>query len=188
MNHPPWKNGPLGVIETANIVSYLLFLGSSMLAVIPPEFVYGNVKQTYLTPNISVFFVWPIILILLLGPVVFQFTTRGKVVVVKGISWEFSLVNILYTALVTTWANRYYAAALTISLFLAYVIGAIYRTLMIKYPPETKYDELCVYLPFSACQAWALVMAYLLAFQALGVDATEHRQGIWTNIFVLFAL
>ena len=188
MSHSPWENGSLGAIETANVVSYLLFLGSSILTVIPPEFVYGHVKQTYLTPNISVFFVWPIIHILLLGTVVFQFTPRGKVVVVNGISWEFSLVNILYTALVITWANHYYGSALTISLFIAYVIGNIYRTLRKDHRPKSMYDELCIYLPFSACQAWAIVMACLLAFQALGVDATEHRQGFWTNIFALFTL
>jgi len=187
MTSSQWKEGlPLKIV---NVAAYLLFLGSSIYTVVSPQSIYENIKQTYFTPTIWAFLVWPIIHILLLGTVIYQFaSTRGKAVVVDGISWEFPLLTILSAIFVVLWANHYHTAAFALCCFLEYIVGNIYWTLKKQFPPKSVADDLFIHLPFSVFQAWFAVIGYLTVFEVFGVDATEGENGIWTNVFVFFAL
>ena len=176
-------------LKIANVLAYLLFLGSSIYAVISPQPIYENIKQTYFTPTIWAFLVWPIIHILLLGTVIYQFvSTRGKVVVVDGISWELPLLNILYATFVTAWANHHHTAALVSAFLVGYINSNIYWTIKKEHPPQSAADELFIHLPFAVSEVWTVVTVYLTAFEAFGVDSTEHPDGFWTKAFVFFAL
>ena len=80
-----WRDGLL--LKVVNVVVYLLFLGSNIYTVASPQAVYGNIKQTFFTPASWAFFAWSIIHFLLLGTVIYQFTSvHAKAVVIDGIS------------------------------------------------------------------------------------------------------
>lgn len=187
MTHAHWKEELLKVV---NVAAYLFFLGSHFYyTVFSPQPIYENIKQTYFSPTIWGFLVWPIIHILLLGTVIYQFTSaRGKTVVVHGISWEFPIVITLYGIFIVAWANHHYIAAFITSLLLVYIIALISMTLRKDLLPQSVGDELLVHLPFAACQAWSVFIGYLAAFQAFGIDAAEHQNGVFTDFFVFFAL
>ena len=178
-----------GILMTANVLTFLLFLGVNICTVIFPQLVYGDIKQTYITPTIWAFLVWPVIHILLLSTVIYQFaSSRGKAVIVDGVSWEFPLINILYAILITSRVSHHYTAAFAAAVFIVYIIGNISWTLKRDYLPLSEADHLFVHLAFSALQAWTAFIGYLVAFEAFGVDATEEPNGIWTNVFVFLAL
>jgi hypothetical protein len=181
-----WKGLPLKI---ANIVTYSLFLGSNIYTVIPPQSIYDNIKQTYFTPASWAFFVWPIILILLLGTVIYQFASpRGETVVVDGISWGFPLIVTVSTIFLAAWANHHYTLAFVLSLFLVNISLNIGRIIEKDHPPKSLSDGLFVHLPFFLWRGWAIVLCFLTAFEAFGVDATEHEDGAWTKVFVWSAL
>jgi hypothetical protein len=186
MGYSHWRDG---LLKTVNVLAYLLFLGSNICTMIFPQLIYESIKQTYFTPTIWAFLVWPVIHILLLGTVIYQFASaRGKTVVVDGMSWEFPLMIILYAIFVTAWINHYYTSAFAVCTFIVYILGHIYRTLKRDYLPESVADDLFVHLPFSALQAWTAAIGYMAAFEAFGVDAVREQNGIWTNVFVFLAL
>ena len=182
-------------LKIANVLAYLLFLGSSIYVVISPQPIYvvtspqpiyeispqpiyENIKQTYFTPTIWAFLVWPVIQILLLCTVV-----------AGSISWAFPLLNILFAIFVIVWVNQYHTAAFVVSFFLV----SCNNTILVTLPQEEHFlsleeDVSFVRLSVAVCKAWSVVMFFLTAFEAFGVDATEHPDGIWTKILVFCAL
>lgn len=182
-----WKEGlPL---KTANVIAYLLFLGSNIYALIPPQSVYENIKQTYLTPANWAFFVWPIIHILLLGTVIYQFASaRGKIVVVDGISWGFTLIATLSAIFVTVRVNHHYTLAFVLSLFIVYISFKIGRIIEKEHFSKSAGDRFFVHLPFFLWYGWAIVLSFLTVFEAFGVDATKHEDGGGTQFCVFLIL
>ena len=96
-----WKDGiSLKIINTIN---YFTFLGSNLYSVTLPS----SGKETYITP--WAFLVWyalppsmcrtcspphrPLIHILLLGTVIYQFFPAGKKIIIDSISWSFPLLG-----------------------------------------------------------------------------------------------
>ena len=176
-------------LKIINVLAYLLFLGSNVHTAFPPQSIYGNIKQTYFTPSVWAFLVWPIIHILLFGTVIYQFASaRGKVAVVDGVSWGFPLMATLNAIFLEVWAHHYYTVAFVISLFLIYIGLHIEWTIEKEYPPESMSDEVLVHLPFCVWNAWILVLCFLTAFETFGVDATEHIDGFWTDCLVFLIL
>ena len=94
----------------------------------------------------------------------------------------------LYGIFVIVWANHYYTAAFAISLLLVYVVHNISWALKEELLPESMGDEFFVFLPFTVVQVWTVFINMMTAFEAFGVDATKHRNGILTNFFVVSAL
>lgn len=93
---------------------FALSLGSNVYGVAGPEDMYGSSKTTYITPSYYVscytptkpynrvkadrtqaFYVWSLIHLLLLGTMVYQFTERGKTIVIDSIGWRFVLLGLL---------------------------------------------------------------------------------------------
>ncbi|KAF9648406.1 hypothetical protein BDM02DRAFT_3115441 [Thelephora ganbajun] len=182
-----WRDGLL--LKIVNVVAYLLFLGSNIYSVASPQAIYGNIKQTYFTPANWAFFAWSLIHLLLLGTIIYQFTTaHAKAVVIDGISWKFPFLAILNTIFVAVWANHHYITALILSLLIASSVSEIYYIVKKKHSPESISDELFVHLPFSMWHGWTTVLIFLTAFEAFGVDATKQPAGIWTKVFVFLAL
>ena len=181
-----WKDGIL--LKIVNVVVYLLFLGSNVYTVASPEPVYGNIKQTYFTPANWAFSAWSIIHFLLLGTVVYQFTSvHAKAVVIDGISWRFPLLAILNAIFVTLWARHQYVGAFILSLLVASSVSHIYYIVKKNHSPESVGDELFVHLPFSMWHGWTTVLVFLTAFEAFGVGINEHA-GVWTKVFIFLAL
>jgi len=183
-----WKDGIL--LKVVNVVVYLLFLGSNIYTVASPHSIYGHIKETYFTPANWAFFAWSIIHLLLLGTIIYQFTSaHAKAVVIDGISWRFPLLAVLNAVFVSVWANHHYIAAFILSLCVASCVTSIYYIVKKNHSPESVADELFVHLPFSMWHGWTTVLIFLTAFEAFGVDAAKHHHaGVWTKVFVFLAL
>ena len=179
------------LLKVANVLAYLLFLVSNIYTVNPPQLTYENINngETYFTPSIWAFSVWPIIHILLLCPIIYSFASdHGKAVVIDGISWEFPLLTVLYAIFVTVRADHNQTVAFVASFFLAYVGRSIFFVVRRKDTPKSVGEQCFIIFPFSACQAWNAFLLCLTAFEAFGVDATAHEDGFWTRLFVILAL
>ena len=182
-----WEEGLF--LKVVNIVAYSLFSWFNIYFIVSPGSVSEYIKPTYFTPANSVFFVWPIIHFLLLGTVIYQFTSpRAKAVVIDDISWRFPLLAVFNTILVAFWVNEDYIFAFALSLLSTATAWHIYVTVEEITSPITWSDKLFVHLPFSVWRAGTNVVVLLTAFQAFGVDAVEHPAGAWTKVFVLLAL
>jgi uncharacterized membrane protein len=182
-----WKDGIL--LKIVNVLVYLFFLGSNLYTVASPSGIYSNIKQTYLTPANWSFLLWSLIHLLLLGTVIYQFTSaHAKAVIIDGISWRFAVLGILNAVYVHLWATHHYVIAFVFSLFVASAVSHIYYIVKKHHSPESTADELFIHLPFSLYHGWTLVLVLLTAFEAFGVDSTTHRDGIWTKVFVFLAL
>jgi hypothetical protein len=183
-----WKDGIL--LKVVNVFVYLFFLGSNVYTIVSPDRdVYANIKQTYFTPSNWAFFAWSIIHFLLLGTIVYQFTSvHAKTVIIDGISWRFPLVAILNAVFITLWAHHQYIAAFILSLLVAATVSNIYYVVKKNHSSESIGDELFVHLPFSMWHGWTTVLILLSAFDAFGVNALTHHAKIWTKVFVFLAL
>lgn len=182
-----WREGLL--LKITNVVVYLLFLGSNIYTVASPQSIYGNIKQTYFTPANWAFFAWSLIHLLLLGTIIYQFTSaHAKAVVIDGISWRFPLLAILNAVFVAVWANHHYIVAFILSLLVSASVTNIYYIVKKNHSPESLGDELLVHLPFSLWHGWTNVLVVLTAFEAFGVNANKHPAGVWTKVFVFLAL
>ncbi|KAG6821042.1 hypothetical protein H0H93_007932 [Arthromyces matolae] len=181
-----WTDGIL--LKIINIVTYFLFLGSNIYTVASPEGVYYHGKETYITPAPWAFLIWSLIHLLLLGTVIYQFFPSGKRVVVDGISWRFPLLVVLNSIYVNLWATQHFVLAFVFALFVSSSVTHIYYVVKKHYSPQETADELFVHLPFSLYHGWTTVLVVLSAFEAFGVNALEHRAGVWTKVFVLLAL
>lgn len=182
-----WREGLL--LKIVNVVVYFLFLGSNIYTVASPRSIYGNIKQTYFTPASWAFLAWSIIHFLLLGTIIYQFTSaHAKAVVIDGISWRFPVLAILNMIFVGVWAHHHYVVAFLLSLLVSSSVTQIYYIVKKNHSSESVGDELFVHLPFSMWHGWTTVLVFLTAFEAFGVDATTHHAGVWTKVFVFLAL
>jgi hypothetical protein len=131
--------------------------------------------------------IWTLIHLLLLGTIVYQFTAVGKKVIVDGISWRFALLGVLNSIYVQLWASHHYVVAFIFALFVSSTVTHIYYIVKKQHAPSTTADEIFVHLPFSLWHGWTTVLVVITAFEAFGVDITEHA-GVWTKVFVFLAL
>ncbi|KAG6918862.1 hypothetical protein DXG01_010925 [Tephrocybe rancida] len=153
-----WTDGVL--LKIVNLVTYSLFLGSSIYTSSTGILFHG--RETYFTPAPWAFYIWPLIHLLLLGTVIYQFSPAGKRVIIDGISWYFPLLAVLNSAY-----HIYY--------------------IVTKHSLQGVPDELFVRLPFSLYHGWTTVLVVLSAFEAFGVNALKQPAGVWTKIFVFLA-
>ena len=78
---------------------------------------YSSEKETYLTPAPMAFWVWSLVHLLLLGTMFFQFTERGKEIVVDSIGWRFVLLGVFNTIYIFFWSRHWYILAFVLSLY-----------------------------------------------------------------------
>lgn len=181
-----WREGLL--FKIVNVGSYSLFSWSNYYAIASPHSVYGNIKQTYFTPAVWAFFAWPIVHFLLLGTIIYQFTSaHAKATVIDRISWWFPILTILNSIFVAVWAYDYSIAAFVLSFFVFWAVNRIY---FIKkdHSPESLGDAFFVHLPFSTWHGWAVVNIFFTAFEAFGTDATIRPADIPTEVGVFLSL
>lgn len=176
------------VIKLVNIVVYAVSLGSNVYSVAGPEDMYGSSKTTYITPSYYAFYVWSLIHLLLLGTMIFQFTARGKDIVVDSIHWRFALLGLFNAVYVFFWSRHWYILAFVLSLLVSATVSQIYYIVKKNhFTREGWGEEAFVHLPFSLFHGWTIVLVVLSGFEAFGVDSHTHHAGIWTKIFVFLA-
>jgi hypothetical protein len=139
---------------------------------------------------------------------VFQFTTRGKEIVIDSIGWRFAILGIFNSVYVYFWSRHWYILAFVMSLLVSAAVSQIYYIVKKNHSSrEGLGEEAFVHLPFSlyhGCEwlethrskrtAWTfadclgtIVLVVLSAFAAFGVDAHKHHAGVWTKVFVFLA-
>ncbi|RSH87028.1 hypothetical protein EHS25_003516 [Saitozyma podzolica] len=176
------------LIKVVNILVYATSLGSNIYSVAGPEDMYGHSKTTYITPSYYAFYVWSLIHLLLLGTMVFQFTARGKEIIVDSIGWRFAILGIFNSVYVYFWSRHWYILAFVMSLLVSAAVSQIYYIVKKNHSArEGLGEEAFVHLPFSLYHGWTIVLVVLSAFAAFGVDAHKHHAGIWTKVFVFLA-
>jgi hypothetical protein len=74
-------------------------------------------QETYLTPAPMAFWVWSLVHLLLLGTMFFQFTERGKEIIVDSIGWRFALLGVFNTVYIFFWSRHWYILAFVLSLY-----------------------------------------------------------------------
>lgn len=186
MAEATWKDGIF--LKIVNILVYFLLLGSNIYTIASPSEIYYGGKETYITPAPWAFFIWSLIHLLLLGTIIFQFFPLGKAVIIDHISWRFPLLGVLNAIYVNLWASQHYIFAFVFALFVSSAVTHIYYVVKKHHTPQSLADELFVHLPFSLYHGWTTVLIVITAFEAFGVNAAEHKAGLWTKAFVFLAL
>jgi hypothetical protein len=83
---------------------------------------YGSSKEVYITPAPMAFWVWSLIHLLLLGTMFFQFTERGKEIIVDSIGWRFALLGVFNTVYIFFWSRHWYILAFVLSLYVHFLL------------------------------------------------------------------
>jgi len=180
-----WRDGIF--LKIVNIVVYILFLGSNIYTVAGPGDIYASSKETYFTPAGWTFLIWSLVHLLLLGYLIYQFTDQGKAIIIDGVGWRFPVLAVLIAIYVNVWARAHYIWAFVLSLFVNSAVTHIYWIIKRDHSAGTIADEVFVHLPFSLAHGWITVLVFITGFEAFGVDASTHRAGVWTKVFVFFA-
>jgi hypothetical protein len=182
-----WRDGIF--LKIVNIAVFFLFLGSNIYTLAGPQGdIYRFSKETYITPAYWTFFIWSLIHLLLLGFLIYQFTDAGKEVIVDGIGWRFPLLAVLNAIYVNVWARGHYIVAFIFALCVSSTVSHIYYLVKKHHKGRNLGDEIFVHLPFSLYHGWTTVLVFLTGFEAFGRNAARHPAGVWTKIFVFFAL
>lgn len=176
------------LIKLANIAIFVVSLGSNVYSVAGPEDMYGSSKVTYITPSYYAFYVWSLVHLLLLGTMFYQFTERGKSIIIDSIGWRFAILGVFNAVYVYFWSRHWYILAFILSLLVSSAVSQIYYVVKKNHSSrESVGEELFVHLPFSLWHGWTIVLVVLSAFEAFGVNAHTHKAGVWTKIFVFLA-
>jgi hypothetical protein len=176
------------ILKLTNIVVYFLLLGSNIYNVAGPDGVYHHGKITYFTPAPYAFGIWTLIHFLLAAMLIYQFTSRGKKVVIDGIGWRFPVLAVMNSIYVNVWGRGHYLVAFFLALFVSSTVSTIYYVVKKYHKRENFWDEVLVHLPFSLYHGWTTVLVLLTAFEAFGVNALHHKAGVFTKVFVFLAL
>ncbi|KAI5449978.1 hypothetical protein NCC49_003869 [Naganishia albida] len=176
------------VIKVTNILVFLALLGSNIYSVAGPTDIYRHVTETYVTPSYYANYIWSLIHLLLLGTMAYQFTERGKSVIVDGVQWRFALLAVLNFAYVWLWGHHWYITSFILSLLVSATVSQIYYIIKTKHRGETIAEELFVHAPFSLWHGLSVVLVVLSGFTAFGRDAVAHPHvGLWSKVFVFLA-
>ncbi|KAK0522348.1 hypothetical protein OC834_000758 [Tilletia horrida] len=172
-----WKDSI--VLKIVNVIAFLVFTTSNAFANLAPGHSIGSQKVTYITPAPWLFTVWPIIHVLLLGSLVYQFFPAGYTPVIEVIGWRLPVL-----ALLTSIYSGFAAAekAQTINSILAFVtiliiaglVSHLYRDLRVKHENKNLLDVLFVSLPFSLFHGFVVVLVFVSAFAAFGREKDIH--------------
>lgn len=129
-----------------------------------------------------------LLLSLLLGMLVYQFTDAGKAIVIDRIAYRFAVLGLLNSIYVYLVKHGWYVTAFIVALLVAAAVSQIYYIINRDHTARDGWaSELFVHLPFSLYHGWTVVLIVIAAFQAFGVDANKHAPGVWTKIFVFLA-
>ncbi|KAL9935877.1 hypothetical protein V8E36_005454 [Tilletia maclaganii] len=173
-----WKDSLL--LKIVNIVAFLIFTTSNAYTSLAPgEAIGGGQKVTYITPAPWIFVVWPIIHVLLLGALVYQVFPSGYSAVIETIGWRLPVLALL-TSIYSGFAAAQHShtinailAFITI-LFVAGLVSHIYRDLRVKHENKNIFDVLFVSLPFSLFHGFSVVLVFVAAFSAFGLEKDVH--------------
>ncbi|KAJ9104654.1 hypothetical protein QFC21_002152 [Naganishia friedmannii] len=181
------------VIKVVNIAAFLALLGSNIYSVAGPTDIYKNVKDTYVTPSYYANYIWSLIHFLLIGTMCYQFTEKGKTIIVDGVQWRFALLAVLNFAYVWLWGHHWYITSFILSLLVSATVSQIYYIIKTAHRRETLAQE--VFLESTAVgYAWAsregdIAGASVIAFSLFAIFIRQtHSKFIHWSAFAFFIL
>lgn len=81
---------------------------------------------------------------------IFQFTARGKEIIVDSIQWRFALLGIFNTVYIFFWTRHWYIFAFVLSLLVSATVSQIYYVVKKNHGGHGSLgEEAFVHLPFS---------------------------------------
>lgn len=113
-------------LQIANVVGAVCIMGGNVYTVISPWDVYYSGRETYFTPAPWSFFIWwvtnadgiarhsanfpprPLIHMLILGTCIYQFSARGKEIILDRIGWRLPLLDFLNAMYIYSWTTQEY--------------------------------------------------------------------------------
>jgi len=117
----------MSLIQIANIVGAVFVMGGNVYTVISPWDVYYTGRETYFTPAPWSYFIWwvteanrhcpdtdskptprPLIHMLILGTCIYQFSGRGKEIILERIGWRLPLLDFLNAMYIYSWTIQEY--------------------------------------------------------------------------------
>lgn len=101
-----------------------------------------------MTPSSYAFWIWTLIHFLLLGFVIYQFTDKGKAIIVDRIHYRFALLGVFNILFLNLFYRGWYILAFVASLFVAAAVSQIYYIINLNDEGGLA-NELFVHLPFS---------------------------------------
>jgi hypothetical protein len=130
---------------------------------------------------------------------IYQFTDAGHTPVISGLGYRLPILcvlNAVYAGLASAHSNGHSSIsdfvwsllAFITMIFVAGSVSHIYRTIKVHHASSSLLDTLFVHAPFSLWHGFSVILLFLAGFSAFGVDATHHKAGIPTKIFVFIAL
>jgi len=180
-----WTDGI--VLKITNILLFAFSLSGNIYNAIAPDAAFAHGKETYITPSYYALWVWSLIHLCLLGTVVYQFTDKGKAIIIDGLGWRLPILALLNAVYTYVWGRNHYVVAFILSLLVSAAVSQCYYIVKTQHKGETLAQELFVHLPFSLWHAWTIVLVIVTGFQAFGVDAHHHKAGVVTKVLVFLA-
>lgn len=102
-----------------------------------------------MTPSAYAFWIWTLIHFLLFFMMIYQFTDKGKAIVVDRIQYRFAVLGLLNTAFIWLTYRGWYISAFILALLVAGAVSQIYYIINADPGECTLATELFVHLPFS---------------------------------------
>ncbi|KAI6042546.1 hypothetical protein EDC04DRAFT_2866738 [Pisolithus marmoratus] len=188
-NQNNWRNHLL--LKVANIIGAIFVMGGNVYTVISPWDVYFSGKETYFTPASWSFFVWPLIHMLILGTCIYQFSGRGKEVIIERIGWKLPLLDFLNAMYIYSWTIQEYRYGTDLTLVgrssVYYLRSQIYNDIKER-QLRNFCDEVFLHLPFSIYHGWTVCLVFMSAFEAFGANAVTEPADVWTKVAVFGSL
>ncbi|CAE6500719.1 unnamed protein product, partial [Rhizoctonia solani] len=172
----------------ANVLAYLALLGTNTYIFVTSDGVYRTGKETYLTPTSYAFKIWPLIHLLWLGYIVYQFTDNGKKTVIDVMGWRFPAVAVLSAVYLYVWAKGYYIAALVLINFASDCASKLHDTLREHHSSRSFHDGLWIHFLVSLYSGWSSFLLVVALFEAFGVDALTQPAGVGTKVSIILLM
>lgn len=180
------------LLQFANIVSYILFLSSTLYVTSKHDAVSRNL-ESYIQPA-TWFYTTPLIVaILFVGLWVYQFYPSGERIVKESLRWNLPLVLCLYTVCsllytVDSDSLLIYVTAFLVLCLVAASISQLYGSVRMESEALNLADTLFVYLPVSLMHGFVVVMFFVGAFALVPRDAYSHKPSYLLDAILLVVL
>ncbi|KAG8991269.1 hypothetical protein FRB93_002845 [Tulasnella sp. JGI-2019a] len=173
------------LLKLINKIFFLAFFATDIFCIV--KGVHGHRNNSFLTAPTMTFGVWTVIQILFIGSIIYQWSDRGKKIIIDGLSWRLPVIFLLNTTYLHFWIHSNLFPVFIFAIFANVAVTNAYYILKTKHHPKNIYDELLVHTPISILHAWSVFLVIDSAFAAFG-EQVSHGPHPWTKFYLVVAL